>query len=64
MLEKNRHKRPTLEDILYLPWYAELRTAAQKQINRSSGEGKFKAFSMASSDAAYIEKEIQEIKKM
>lgn len=56
MLEKNRHKRPSLEDILNLEWFGEFKTANNRG---KTGTEKFKAYTMTSSDATEINKEIE-----
>lgn len=63
MLEKNRHKRPTLEDVLNLEWFGEFKTVNNRG-KTGTAEGKFKAYTMTSSDTTEINKEIEEVKKM
>jgi hypothetical protein len=63
MLEKNRHKRPALEEILNMDWFKEYK-AGNNRGKSGAIEGKFKAYTMTSTDAVDINHEIEEVKKM
>ena len=63
MLEKNRHKRPTLEEVLNLEWFKEFKSESSRA-KTGAAEGKFKAYTMTNTDSAQINKEIEEVKKM
>jgi hypothetical protein len=63
MLEKNRHKRPQLEEVLNFEWFGEFK-AVNNRGKDGIGEGKFKSYAMTTPDSATINKEIEEVKKM
>lgn len=63
MLEKNRHKRPTLEEILNLEWFDEFKTVNNRG-QGAAGDSKFKAYALTTPDSSDIKKEIEEVKKM
>ncbi len=63
MLEKNRHKRPQLEEVLNFEWFSEFK-AVNNRGKDGLGEGKFKSYAMTTPDSATINKEIEEVKKM
>jgi hypothetical protein len=62
MLEKNRHKRPSVEEVLNLPWFE-----CFKKINDRGGkEGatNFKAYALTTPNSPKIQKEIEEVKAL
>jgi hypothetical protein len=38
LLEKNRHKRPSLEDVLNHPWFADFKDIKAMRINADGGD--------------------------
>jgi hypothetical protein len=62
MLEKNRHKRPSVEELMNLPWFDKY-----KKLNaRGSpvGSNNFKAYTLTTPDSPKLQSEIEEVKSM
>lgn len=59
LLEKNRHKRPGLEKVLAMDWFADFKDAKKA---RAGTEGsKFSAYTLTSPDSPKIQQEIDEV---
>lgn len=54
LLDKNRHKRPTLEQCLNMPWYTSLK------VDEDSSLGKFKSYALTKNAAATVKTEEKE----
>ena len=62
MLEKNRHKRPSVEELMNLPWFNKY-----KKLNERGGaesRNNFKAYTLTNPDSPKLQKEIEEVKSM
>lgn len=60
LLEKNRAKRPGLEKVLAMEWFADYADAKKARI--AAGEGsKFSAYTLTQPDSPKIQKEINEL---
>lgn len=59
MLEKNRHKRPSVEELMNLEWFDKY-----KKLNDRGKEGvnSFKAYTLTNPNSTQLEKEIEEVK--
>ena len=60
LLEKNRHKRPSLEAVLNMEWFAEFKeiNAARQEAKE---ESKFKAYTLTQPDSPKIREEIDKV---
>ena len=63
MLEKNRSKRPNLEEILKSTWFAEYRTVNGRD-GQVTDANKFKAYALTSPDSPKIQQEIRFVQDM
>lgn len=62
MLEKNRHKRPSIEELMNQPWFNKY-----KKMNDRGGPetaNNFKAYTLTNPDSPKLMKEIEEVKSM
>ena len=60
LLEKNRHKRPGLEKVLSMEWFAEF--AEAKKARTTQGEGsKFQAYTLTTPESPKIQQDINEV---
>ena len=59
MLEKNRHKRPSVEELMNLEWFEKY-----KKLNDRGNDGvnQFRAYTLTAPNAPQINKEIEEVK--
>ncbi len=59
MLEKNRHKRPSVEELMNLECFEK-----SKKLNDRGKEGvnSFKAYTLTNPNSTQLEKEIEEVK--
>jgi hypothetical protein len=62
LLEKNRHKRPSLEKVLAMEWFADFKDASKARSDKGTGS-KFTAYAMTSPDSPKIQQEIDELLK-
>lgn len=60
MLEKNRHKRPSIEEVMNLAWFDKYKKLNDR--NKTDGT-KFAAYSLTSPDSPKMQKEIEEVKE-
>ena len=56
LLEKSRHKRPGLEEVLNHPWFAEF-SEIHKIRQNADGEGRFMAFTLTEPNSPKIREE-------
>lgn len=59
LLEKNRHKRPTLEETLNHPWFAEFKDIATMRQGTKEGENRFMAYTLTEPNSPKIKEEIE-----
>ena len=63
LLDKNRHKRPSLEEVLNHPWFEEFKDIHDLRLNFSttgSGEGtKFAAYTLCEPNSPKLKEEIE-----
>lgn len=58
LLEKNRHKRPNLEEVLNHPWFADFKDI--HEMRQGAGEdSKFKAYTLTEPNSPKIKEEIE-----
>jgi len=59
-LEKNRHKRPTLEEVLNHPWFMEFKDIQNMrvEVGDTTGENKFRAYTLTEPNSPKIKEEI------
>jgi len=57
LLEKNRHKRPGLEEVLSMAWFSEFKDANKARENATDAE-KFKAYTLTDPTSPKIQSEI------
>jgi hypothetical protein len=63
LLEKNRHKRPTLEEALNHPWFAEFKEIHAMRQGAKDGEARFMAYSLTEPNSPKIREEIERYTK-
>jgi len=61
MLEKNRQKRPNIEDVMNLEWFEKYKKANDR--DKIQGAKKFAAYSLTSKDDAKLQSEIEDVKE-
>jgi hypothetical protein len=57
LLEKNRHKRPSLEEVLNHPWFGEFKDIHTLR-STADGENKFQAYTLCEPNSPKIKEEI------
>jgi hypothetical protein len=57
-LEKSRHKRPTLEEVLNHPWFAEYAEIHKIRAAAADGEARFMAFTLTEPNSPKIQEEM------
>jgi hypothetical protein len=57
LLEKNRHKRPSLEEVLNHPWFGEFKDIHNMR-SLADGESKFQAYTLTEPNSPKIKEEI------
>jgi len=64
LLEKNRHKRPTLEEVLNHPWFSEFKDIhAMRLSNANVKESRFAAYTLTEPNSPKIREEIDKYSK-
>ena len=58
LLEKNRHKRPSLEEVLNHPWFGDFKDIHEMR-QKADGENKFEAYSLTEPNSPKIKEEIE-----
>jgi serine/threonine protein kinase len=56
MLMKNRHKRPSVEEVMNLPWFAQFKKLNER--GQKDAAGAFKAYALTTPDSPTMQKEI------
>lgn len=66
MLEKNRNKRPNLEECMNLAWFAEFKAANQRSKDDKDQDGseKFKKYALTNPDSPRIQEEIKQVESL
>jgi calcium/calmodulin-dependent protein kinase I len=60
LLEKNRHKRPSLEEVLNHPWFSDFKDIHELRVsNTTSGESRFMAYTLTEPNSPKIKEEIE-----
>ena len=59
LLEKNRHKRPTLEETLNHPWFSEFKDIHDMRQGAKDGESRFMAYTLTEPNSPKIKEEIE-----
>ena len=59
LLEKSRHKRPGLEDVLNHPWFAEFSEIHKIRQGAADGEARFMAFTLTEPNSPKIREECE-----
>ena len=57
MLEKSRHKRPQLEEVLNHKWFAEFADIHKLRLGAGEGEARFMAFTLTEPNSPKIKEE-------
>ena len=63
LLEKNRHKRPTLEEVLNHPWFSEFKDIHELRQGAKEGESRFMAYTLTEPNSPKIKEEIEKYSK-
>ena len=59
LLEKNRHKRPGLEDVLDHPWFSDFKDIHQMRLQTpTTNESRFKAYTLTEPNSPKLQEEI------
>jgi serine/threonine protein kinase len=58
LLEKNRSKRPSLEEVLNHPWFSDFKDIHQIRLN-TNNDSKFKAYTLTEPNSPKIKEEIE-----
>jgi hypothetical protein len=61
LLEKNRHKRPSLEEVLNHPWFGEFKDI-QKMRNNSDQKSRFEAYALCEPNSPKLKEEMEKYK--
>ncbi len=59
LLEKNRHKRPTLEEVLNHAWFGEFKDIHNMRGTTAEGDSKFQAYTMTEPNSPKIKEEME-----
>ena len=59
LLEKSRHKRPGLEEVLNHPWFAEFSEIHKIRQGVADGEARFMAFTLTEPNSPKIREEVE-----
>jgi hypothetical protein len=60
LLEKNRHKRPTLEEVLDHPWFSDFKDIHELRKSTQTGtDNKFMAYTLTEPNSPKIKEEIE-----
>jgi hypothetical protein len=62
LLDKNRHKRPTLEETLNHPWFQEFKDIHEMRQGAKEGEARFMAYTLTEPNSPKIKEEIEKYK--
>ena len=63
LLEKNRHKRPTLEEVLNHPWFGDFKDIHAMRQDAKDGEARFMAYTLTEPNSPKIKEEIEKYSK-
>ena len=58
LLEKSRHKRPVLEEVLNHPWFAEFEDIHNMRKGAAEGEARFMAFTLTEPNSPKLKEEM------
>jgi serine/threonine protein kinase len=64
LLEKNRHKRPSLEEVLNHPWFSNYKDIHELRVNHATNnESKFSSYTLTEPNSPKIKEEIEKYSK-
>lgn len=63
MLEKNRHKRPNLEELLNMEWFNKYKSVNERS-KQMADSLKFKAYALTTPDSPKLKQEIDDVRSM
>lgn len=58
-MEKNRHKRPNLEEVLNHPWFADFKDIHEMRVKGVTSDSKFMAYTLTEPNSPKIKEELE-----